>query len=244
MNGASKRKGTRPAHDSSDNAWLLTFSDLLTLLLTLFVLRLSMSSLSKHSEAAGAVPGSGNAQQAVHSGQQGTNSNPEQSPGAFFTGIASTQLKAALGGPVQESGDKVSFPSDFELERRGDGSIIRLGGSTFAPGSDELSFRAAEAVSALAKGLAGKNARIRVAGHTDDTPINTERFPSNWELSGARAIAVARQMIDAGVDERSISAVGYADTKPLVDNRDQHTRHLNRRVEIFVFPEPPGSAKG
>ena len=236
---ARKRKG-RPAHDMPDNAWMLTFSDLLTLLLTLFVLRLSMSSLSKNPEVAGEIPGDGTAAQTTDPDTEGTHKTPEQSPGALFTGIATRQLTETLGEPLQQQGEKAYFASDFEVERLGDGSVIKLGGSTFQAGSDELSFRAAEAVSALAKGLIGTISRIRIAGHTDDVPINTDRFPSNWELSGARAISVARQMIDAGVDERSISAVGYADTRPLVDNRDEAKKHLNRRVEIYVFPDKSG----
>lgn len=237
MSVRTRRRAAKTPHNVPDNAWMLTFSDLLTLLLTLFVLRLSMSSLSKNTEAAGDIRNDGTAAHTTSPDSRGEHQTPEQSPGALFTGIATRQLTESLGKPLEKEGDKVSFASDFEVERRGDGSVIKLGGSTFQPGSDELSFRAAEAVSALAKGLIGKKSRIRIAGHTDDVPINTDRFPSNWELSGARAISVARQMIDAGVDERSVSAVGYADTRPLVDNRDEEKKHLNRRVEIYVFPE-------
>jgi chemotaxis protein MotB len=83
-----------------------------------------------------------------------------------------------------------------------------------------------------------KGYRVAVAGHTDDVPINTARFPSNWELSAIRAVNVARFMISNGVDPQRVSIEGYSAYRPLYANTTSDNRHANRRVEITLIKEP------
>ena len=78
------------------------------------------------------------------------------------------------------------------------------------------------------------NYQINIRGHTDDTPISTERYPTNWELSSARATAVLRHFIDRGIDTERITATGFADTYPLASNTTEAGRAINRRVEIVL----------
>jgi chemotaxis protein MotB len=82
-----------------------------------------------------------------------------------------------------------------------------------------------------------KGYKVAVAGHTDDTPINTIRFPSNWELSAIRAVNVAKFMILNGVNPHRISIEGYSAYRPLHPNTTSHIRHANRRVEITLIKE-------
>lgn len=77
---------------------------------------------------------------------------------------------------------------------------------------------------------------FQVAGHTDNIPIKTRRFASNWELSTARAVNVARFMIEKGMDAKRISAAGYAEFDPVGDNSTDEGRQLNRRIEITLMP--------
>lgn len=83
--------------------------------------------------------------------------------------------------------------------------------------------------------------QIRIEGHTDNVPIGAklkERFPTNWELSTARAISVVRYLIEeGGVDPAKLSAVGYADTQPLASNDTEEGRAANRRIEIILYPK-------
>jgi chemotaxis protein MotB len=79
--------------------------------------------------------------------------------------------------------------------------------------------------------------KVAVAGHTDDAPINTTQFPSNWELSAIRAVNVAKFMILHGVDPRRVSIEGYSAYRPLHANTTFHNRHANRRVEITLIKE-------
>ena len=79
--------------------------------------------------------------------------------------------------------------------------------------------------------------KIAVSGHTDDAPINTTQFPSNWELSAIRAVNVAKFMILHGVNPHRISTEGYSAYRPLHPNTTSHNRHANRRVEITLIKE-------
>ena len=82
--------------------------------------------------------------------------------------------------------------------------------------------------------LAGLDNPIRVEGHTCNLPIHTARFASNWELSGQRALNVLTFLISRGIKADRLSAVAYADTRPLVPNVDEAHRRLNRRVDLVI----------
>ena len=78
---------------------------------------------------------------------------------------------------------------------------------------------------------------IQIEGHTDNVPIHTERFPSNWELSSARALAVLRFFVDqTDMDPRKLSAVGYGEYHPLAPNDTKDNKRINRRVDIVILP--------
>jgi chemotaxis protein MotB len=80
------------------------------------------------------------------------------------------------------------------------------------------------------------NRQFQVAGHTDNIPMRSSRFDSNWELSTARAVNVARYMIEQGMSADRISAAGYADTQPVASNESAEGRAQNRRIEIVLVP--------
>ncbi|KXS40607.1 MAG: chemotaxis protein MotB, partial [Candidatus Frackibacter sp. T328-2] len=83
--------------------------------------------------------------------------------------------------------------------------------------------------------------QIMVEGHTDDLPINNSRFPSNWELSTARATNVVRHFIENnGIDPAKLSAAGYAKYKPIKPNTNAKNRSLNRRVDVIVLKKEFG----
>ena len=245
------RRSRSTAEVSPRSYWIITFSDLMTLLLTFFVLRFAMSSLNKEKliEHLKSFPQAERviATQASYGGS-GSAEVPLSSRDNFratetvLRDELGQELTASVGEPQgkERSGKTLKFQGDIELKSESGGTLVFLGGSTFLSGSTELSFTAQEAVRSVAKRLQGKSVAITVAGHSDNQAINTPEFPSNWELSAARAIAVARQMIDAGVDPQSISAVGYADSKPLAPNDTEAGRHRNRRVEIFIEPVADG----
>ncbi|MEX2466142.1 MAG: OmpA family protein [Gemmatimonadota bacterium] len=77
---------------------------------------------------------------------------------------------------------------------------------------------------------------FQVEGHTDNVPISTERFPSNWELSSARALSVVRLLIQSGVAPERVSGAGFGEFQPVAPNDDAASRRLNRRIEIVMLP--------
>lgn len=134
------------------------------------------------------------------------------------------------------------------VQLRTDGTVqyLTLGSDvTFETGSDVLSPRGRQLVEGLARTIIGTSSEdrirslveIQVGGYTDNIPINTADFPSNWELSTARATRVVKSLVDAGIDptEVSMSATGYAEFDPRATNSTPRGRSMNRRIEMRLF---------
>ena len=79
--------------------------------------------------------------------------------------------------------------------------------------------------------------RFRIEGHTDSNPVSNEKYPSNWELSAARALNTLHYLSDFGVDESKFSIAGYADTRPVFSNDTREGQAYNRRVDIIILDE-------
>ncbi len=108
----------------------------------------------------------------------------------------------------------------------------------FASGRADLSEEGGQAldeVAAVLKELESR--RFQVEGHTDNVPIATERFPSNWELASARAIGVVTRLVEGGVPADRVSASSYAEHRPVADNTEAEGKAANRRIEIVVVPD-------
>lgn len=129
------------------------------------------------------------------------------------------QLKAGEIGINQvEDGVEISIASDF----------------LFASGSAEVAKNAGGILTQITAALQDSVLPLRVEGHTDDVPIRTTQFPSNWELSAARAAWVVRQMTSEGIDPRRLSMLGYGEFKPRAGNETDAGRRANRRVAIII----------
>ncbi len=107
----------------------------------------------------------------------------------------------------------------------------------FDSGKSDLKKEGQEALIQVGSVLASIPDRdFQITGHTDNIPIKSARFPSNWELSTARAVEVTRFLSEKGVDSGRLSAAGYADTQPVASNNDAEGRKQNRRIEIVLMP--------
>ncbi|MGB0619643.1 MAG: OmpA/MotB family protein [Myxococcota bacterium] len=233
-------------------AWLATMGDLMSLLLVFFVLMLSFANLDNQlfTEAMGSI--------------QNALGVPQEDPGKFHLKSSSliewSKKKSTPFIDVMDMEKSETAPSmdqkimqmvqqaiaennlsrivDAESSERG--VIVRVkGGALFKPGSDKLlpvSFVFLDEVIRITEEFPYE---LSIEGHTDDAPIATPRFPTNWHLAAARSIAVLRYMIDAGdIDPSRIAASGYGATRPLVPNDSPENRALNRRVE-FVYKRDP-----
>ncbi len=154
------------------------------------------------------------------------------------------QAQAALAA-MQEAQEALRARLSAELAS-GEAQMRDAGGEVtlalderilFPSGAAELNERGLEVLARVAQSLASIPDRlVRVEGHTDSTPIgaNAERFPTNWELSTARATTVVRFLQDHGVSGDRLAAVGYGEHHPVADNRTALGRRRNRRIEIIV----------
>ncbi len=201
--------------DDEGESWLMSYLDVLTLLITLFVLLLSMASLA---------PGDGEEEISAPALQV-----------ALAVGEGLKPRHAGLQPRFQGLGmDGVS------VERTHQGLTLRIEDRLlFDSGRARVTEGGRQVLSRLAERLAELGGEISVEGHTDSLPIATARFPSNWELSTGRASAVVRALAEAGIARDRLRAIGYADTRPLATNDDAEGRAANRRVElVWRAPEP------
>jgi len=116
--------------------------------------------------------------------------------------------------------------------------MVSLGSDIlFASGSSNLSVEGRKTISEIAKRLAEiPKKSYQVEGHTDNIPIKTALFPSNWELASARALSVVRNLIEGGLEPNRVSAASFAETHPVAANDNPELRAKNRRIEIVVVP--------
>jgi len=123
-----------------------------------------------------------------------------------------------------------------EVETRGRIIIIRIREKgSFGSGSAELTGNYRDVMDEIQNVLIDKPGKIQVQGHTDNIPISTARFRSNWELSASRAVSVAQELMrDNLINPRRFEVAGFADTMPLVPNDNNENRIRNRRVEIVI----------
>jgi chemotaxis protein MotB len=126
----------------------------------------------------------------------------------------------------------------LQVEIRENRMIVRLGDKIlFDPGKTELKPEGKEAlkqVTVILKELANRN--FQIAGHTDNAPIKSKRFSSNWELSTQRAVEVVNFMIASGMEPKRVSAAGYSDQSPVAANDTPENKAKNRRIEITLVP--------
>jgi chemotaxis protein MotB len=133
---------------------------------------------------------------------------------------------------VKDSG----LSDSMAVDRAADRLVIRMKSAIlFSEGQAALTPKAAEVLAGLAPVLAKAPSRLRVEGHTDDLRINSPQFPSNWELSTARAISVVSYLEERGIAHDRLSVAGYGEFHPLAPNDSAERRALNRRVEIVVL---------
>jgi chemotaxis protein MotB len=151
--------------------------------------------------------------------------------------VASDALAATFRNLVLQFKPMVDSAALKVLVRDGRLLIAMPNDALFDSGREEIRRDAQVALGKVAAILAKiANRRFLVAGHTDNVPIRTERFPSNWELSAARAVEVTRFLIAHGMRAQVLAAAGYGEYDPVVSNDSPETRALNRRIEIVLQP--------
>ena len=214
-------------------AWMVTYGDMMTLLLTFFVLLLSFSSIQESKferamgslkRALGVMKYSSGLQQKMHFFRNTVSSNTDDVFLDQVMGMKETLEKSGLQQEVKVT-----------MTERGV-HIIIADQILFDLGKDRLKtdiIPVLDIVTDLMK--EAPESEIVIEGHTDNWPINSARFPTNWELSAARALAVVKYFaFRKGIEPARFAATGYGEYRPLKPNDTAEHRAMNRRVEIFI----------
>lgn len=217
--------------------WLVTYADMVTLLLCFFILMLAFANTDavKFKEVLGSVKDAFGVQRDVFEpGKEGGMEFPfKLESSATKTEMQKQRLVNLLEAAVKEEGLEKNVL--IALHRRGvKMEITELAGSAmFEPGGTEILAESRRLLLKLIPIMHDTVYKITVEGHSDNIPVRSPLYPSNWELSSARAGSVVRFLIQAGnLDPRRFSAVGHADTQPLRENDTPEDRARNRRVSI------------
>ena len=260
-NQRAERSGINP------NAWMVTFSDLLTLLLTFFVLLLTMSSMDNRrlKETFGFFAGTQGGLEMEGKGASGGAPAAHDIrypamyvlPPGTLRGEAFEEMRMAWGKhkgrPEQPKWRStyeiekeltttlqgVGLKEGVEIRREGRQLVIAFSeGVLFEIGEARINYQGITVLEECGDILAEIPNRLRIQGHTDDLPILGGRYQSNWELSTVRAVNVLRFLTESlGLDEKRFSAVGYGEYKPLVPNTSPENQAKNRRAEIVILSE-------
>jgi chemotaxis protein MotB len=235
---ARKKQEVCPKCEKGAPKWLVTYSDMVTLLLCFFVLLLSFANTDtiKFKEVLGSMKDAFGVQREVlELGKEGGMQLPIKMESAASKAEEEKQrLVNLLKTMVKDEGVEknaliMAVRNGVRVE------ITELAGhAMFKPGGTALTAESTRLLRKMIPTMKETIYKITVEGHTDDTPVKSPIYPSNWELSSARAGSVVRFLIQAGnLDPRRFTAVGDADTKPLVENDSPENRAKNRRVSIL-----------
>ncbi|OGI00515.1 MAG: hypothetical protein A2Y25_00395 [Candidatus Melainabacteria bacterium GWF2_37_15] len=219
------------------NRWIVPYADFVTMLLALFMVMYALSQMDVN-----------NLKEFSYSLENVFNLQSKENLVEIFK---TTEIKVAFSamennikeeviefenikGIVEEKLNKIENVSIIREPR---GLLIRLSNTVlFDTGSDIIKGESTRVLDTVAEALKNVPNSIRIEGHTDNIPIETSRFPSNWELSTSRATNLVRYLIEKhGLQPAKLSAIGYGEYMPLGDNDSEQKRALNRRVDIVIL---------
>ncbi|WP_303838924.1 flagellar motor protein MotB [Selenomonas ruminantium] len=255
----AKKKHAKPHEEENGEAWLLPYSDLMTLLLALFIalFAISQTDQKKMSELAQAFTAAFNMGGPSFFDKAGPNvgrraelmSDEDLGNQAYFSeNMQLEELQKKLEAYIEEN----NLEDQLSTQLAEEGLMIRIKERALFPsGSAQLVGQAQSIVPVVAGMLASLPERVVISGHTDNVPISTAQYPSNWELSASRAMNLMKAVLAAekSLNPARFSAIGYSEYRPIADNNTDAGRQQNRRVEIFIArnfrfnPDEPAGGK-
>ena len=250
-----KRKQQADEHIENQERWLVSYADFITLLFAFFVVMYAVSSVNEgkyHVLSSSLV--------SAFKSSNSTNAAPVQSTEFVPINIEpsnqtdSIKLLDNRGAQTAKKQEKMkSMAKDIlhaldPLVRNGQvkitqssrGITVEINASVlFSPGQAKLAENSSLTLQAVANVIKGHEHEVHVEGHTDNLPIHNGNFPSNWELSTARASSVIRLFIENGVEAHRLTAIGYGENRPIESNEIPEGRKRNRRVSIMILSTNP-----
>lgn len=242
---ARKRKQKSPEAGGGSPGWMTTFSDLMTLLLTFFILLFSMSSVSdsKFNQASASMT-------LAFTGQDGllpkektvvpdNNGEKGDIEGVETTGEEIPPELVEMYEKMEQLLHEQEMDTTIGIEVDSEGIYLDIKDSIlFSSGSAEVRGSGKDTLNNLAELINQVDNEVIIEGYTDDVPMSNEQYESNWELSTSRAVSVLRYLSEEkAVDPARLSARGYGEHHPIVPNDSAEHRAENRRVNIVILYE-------
>jgi chemotaxis protein MotB len=249
-----RRRRSRPVHVGRDR-WLVSYADFVTLLFALFVVLYALSSVNEGkyrtlsqslTAAFGAQVGTLRAAEAMIELPKPKNAD-EAAKIARDAAAAKRreQRMYDLSEALRATLSPLDARGPLRISQSPKGIVVEIGaGALFKPADARLEPEAVKVLGAAARVLANVDNAVRIEGHTDSIPISTPIYPSNWELSAARASAVARLLADNAVQAGRIGVTGYAEYRPVDSNATAAGRARNRRVTLLVLSDSADEQHG
>lgn len=227
--------------EGDEGNWLVTYADMMTLLLVFFVLLFSISALDlkKFKDALQSIQvGLGNDEPPVALLKVLEEEKEVPRKIALESVIGLKSRKDRLLNEISEFIYSNQYSENVRLDFEGGNVKLRITGhALFDSGSAQLNAAAAPILEEITRIIKRyPDFKVNIKGFTDNIPISTPQYPSNWELSAIRATSVLKYLVEAGIDEERLTATGYGELNPLVPNTTEANRAKNRRVE-FVLEE-------
>lgn len=227
--------------DAVEQSWLLTYSDMVTLLLAFFVLLFTFSNLDaqKYEAVIASLQGSlGVLEGGKSFVPDHTLLEPagviDEAAGEITPGTNVLMMYQSLVRFIEEEG----LTGTMSVELSEPGIIVRFSDQVlFDLGQADLKPEFESTLTRFATAISTWQGDIRVEGHSDSLPIYRPKFPSNWELSSARASTVVRFLIGQDFDPEKLSVAGYGEHRPIDDNSTLEGRARNRRVDVVLLAE-------
>ena len=260
------RRRQKPEEHENHERWLVSYADFITLLFAFFVVMYALSSINegKYRVLSESIV------KAFQNVQSSDKVIYIPTPAPKGENSAHVQIQTAMPMPSQPTAKEITERKARELRRQKMKSVagnlhevmepLMRGGQVkvtesnrgisieinasllFAPAQAVLNEETVNVLKAVAQVLAQDTHQVQIEGHTDNLPISSPIFPSNWELSSARASSVTRLFIENGVQPERIVVIGYADNRPVDSNATLEGRARNRRVTVMILAENEGES--
>jgi chemotaxis protein MotB len=236
--------------EEGSNSWIVTFADMMTLILVFFILLYTLADYDNKAFRArisevNVLDGDGMQMSVIdYASRQGRNPEPlrvEDMLGLNPSPKVIQNLRPKVFNDIENMVKFTDLSDSVTLDAVGDQINLSIDGRFLFDSGNATLKDSAKVIFGNLTQIFRENPQYTIAirGHTDDLSISTEQFPSNWELSAIRATTVLRYFIQQGLNPQRMSATGYADFIPLVPNNTIENRAINRRVE-FVLEKKEG----
>jgi chemotaxis protein MotB len=245
------RKKSEEEHENHER-WLVSYADFITLLFAFFVVMYAISTLNTGkyrvlSDALGSAFGRAPILQSTRGQtEMGGGASPRMISAVRHDNAVRKEKEqlTVIARDIQQALAPLVKQGMVHVTQSSRGINVEINASVlFATGDAKLTSESGQALRAVAVVLKNDKHALQVEGYTDNVPISTPQFASNWELSGVRASSVARLLIESGIDEKRLVIVGHGANDPIGANDTPEGRSRNRRVELMILSDLPEVTK-